>query len=242
MSGIDILGIFAHPDDAELCAGGTFLKEIQSGKTAAIVDLTRGELGTRGTADIRKKEAQEGAALLGVSSRDNLGLSDGFFTATESAILAVVERIRHYKPTLVITNTLYDRHPDHAKAADLVKQAAFLSGLVKIETRDRENKAQQSPWRPERLFYTIQAYDQKPDIIVDISTTFHQKIAAMQAFQTQFFVGEKSKSGSQTFISTPTFLQFVEGRARDFGTQVGVEYGEGFVCETIPSPASLFDV
>ena len=171
---LNILGIAVHPDDIEIGCGGTVLKHIDMGYSVGIIDLTRGELGTRGTPELRMQEAQEAAKILGVHVRENLEMADGFFTHSKENILRIVPKIRKYQPDIVLTNTLEDRHPDHGRAAKLVAEACFLAGLVKIETRD-ENEQLQERWRPKAIYHFIQDYYLKPDVIVDISPYIEKK-------------------------------------------------------------------
>jgi bacillithiol biosynthesis deacetylase BshB1 len=224
---IDILAIGAHPDDMELAAGGTIYSHTATGKTVVIADLTKGELGTRGDAQTRATEAKNAAAILGVKERVNLGLADGFFKADEQSLLKVVQTIRTYRPRIVLTNAIADRHPDHGRAAELVSRACFLAGLRKIVT---ENKGQeQGAWRPEALYHVVQDRFIKPDLVVDISSCFSKKMESIKAFQTQFYNPESEEP--ETPISSLAFLQYLEGRAREMGRLIGVEFGEGFTVE-----------
>jgi bacillithiol biosynthesis deacetylase BshB1 len=224
---IDILAIGAHPDDMELAAGGTIYSHTATGKTVVIADLTKGELGTRGNAQARATEAKNAAAILGVKERVNLGLADGFFKADEQSLLKVVQTIRTYRPRIVLTNAIADRHPDHGRAAELVSRACFLAGLRKIVT---ENKGQeQGAWRPEALYHVVQDRFIKPDLVVDISFCFSKKMESIKAFQTQFYNPDSEEP--ETPISSLAFLQYLEGRAREMGRLIGVEFGEGFTVE-----------
>lgn len=229
MNKLDILVIVAHPDDAELGCGGTIASHIAQGKKVGVVDLTQGELGTRGTAETRKVEAANAARILGLSVRENLGFRDGFFANDEAHQKEVIRVIRKYCPEIVIANAIRDRHPDHGKGAELVRFACFLAGLEKIQTL--ENGEIQKAHRPKNLYHMIQSDYIEPDFVVDISDFWEQKKKAVLAFETQFFnpdQAEKSLSGSQTFISTPDFLYFLEGRAREHGQSIRCSYGEGF--------------
>ena len=224
---IDILAIGAHPDDMELAAGGTIYSHTAAGKTVVIADLTKGELGTRGDAQTRAAEAKNAAAILGVKERVNLGLADGFFEADEQSLLKVVQTIRTYRPRIVLTNAIADRHPDHGRAAELVSRACFLAGLRKIVT---EYKGQeQDAWRPEAAYHVVQDRFIKPDLVVDISSCFSKKMESIKAFQTQFYNPESEEP--ETPISSLAFLQYLEGRAREMGRLIGVEFGEGFTVE-----------
>ena len=223
---LDILVIAAHPDDAELSCSGTIMSQIAKGMKVGIVDLTGGELGTRGTAETRKNEAIEASRIMGISVRENLAFADGFFQNDKKHQLELIKVIRKYQPDIVLANTIDDRHPDHAKAAKLTYDACFYSGLKKIKTKLKDEI--QENWRPNRVFYYIQSNYVKPDFVVDISDFWEKKVEAVKAFKTQFHTGESESSGNQTFISTPTFMRFLESRAREYGQHVGVEFAEGF--------------
>lgn len=235
---LDILAIGAHPDDVELGCAGTLAKEIHRGKQVGILDLTRGELGTRGTAETRDQEAAEAAKLLGVVMRENMEFSDGFFENNTAHQLEVIKVIRKYQPEIVFCNAREDRHIDHGKGAQLVRDACFLSGLKKIETIcDRQN---QSEWRPKHVFNYIQWNNATPDFVVDISGFIEKKIEAVKAYKTQFF-DENSKEPS-TPISSSNFLDSITYRARDAGRIIGKEYGEGFTTDRYPAVDSVFDL
>lgn len=226
---VDILAIGAHPDDVELGCGGTVAKLISEGKTVAIVDLTQGELGTRGTNLTRAEEAANSAKILGISSRENLKMKDGFLTNSEEHQLQIVKIIRKYQPEIVLANAIDDRHPDHAKAAKLVSDACFLSGLVKIETvSEGEN---QKPWRPKQIFHYIQWKNIAPDFVIDISNFMEKKIEACLAFKTQFY--DPNSTEPMTPISTKDFLESLTYRAQDLGRLSGVEFAEGFTTEKL---------
>lgn len=235
---LDILAFGAHPDDVELGCGGTIAKEVKSGKSVGIIDLTRGELGTRGSAQIREKEARDGAAILGVSIRENLGFADGFFVNDKQHQLRIIEKIRKYKPQIVLCNAIEDRHIDHGRASDLVSDACFLSGLRKIETFFQD-KAQQ-PWRPEVVYHYIQWKDITPDFVVDVSDFIDLKLKAVLAYSSQFF--DKNSTEPQTPITSQNFLDSVTYRSRNLGRLVGVEAAEGFTCERFLAVDSLFDL
>ncbi len=237
---LDILVIVAHPDDAELGCGGTILAHVAQQKKVGIIDLTQGELGSNGTVDTRYAEAAAASTILGLALRDNLKFSDGFFANDEIHQLQVIQAIRTYQPTLVITNAIADRHPDHAKAAQLVQTACFLSGLRKIITHDKQGQPQ-TAWSPQQLYHIIQADYIKPDFVVDISDFWEQKVQAIQAYQTQFF-NPNSKETVKTFISTPEFMKLVEGRATDFGQSIRTRYGEGFTKNRQIGVKNLFDL
>ena len=226
---VDILAIGAHPDDVELGCGGTVAKLISEGKTVAIVDLTQGELGTRGTNFTRAEEAANSAKILGISARENLKMKDGFLANSEEHQMQIVKIIRKYQPEIVLANAIDDRHPDHAKAAKLVSDACFLSGLVKIETvSEGEN---QKPWRPKQIFHYIQWKNIAPDFVIDISNFMEKKIEACLAFKTQFY--DPNSTEPMTPISTKDFLESLTYRAQDLGRLSGVEFAEGFTTEKL---------
>ena len=222
---VDILAFGAHPDDIELSCAGTLLVEKENGKKIAIVDLTRGELGTRGSAEIRKQEAAAAAKILNVDIRENLELADGFFQNDESHQRRVIRAIRKYRPSIIICNAPGDRHPDHGRGAQLVEDAIFLSGLRKIETID--NGSAQAVWRPDFVFNYIQDRYLHPNFIIDITAVMEQKIASIKAYETQFDSPDNNEP--QTYISTPDFLESVIYRAKMYGKMIGVKYGEGYI-------------
>ncbi|MGK6351349.1 bacillithiol biosynthesis deacetylase BshB1 [Parapedobacter sp. DT-150] len=235
---LDLLVITVHPDDAELGSGGTILKHVRMGRKVGAVDLTRGELGTRGTPEIREAEARRAAELLGLSVRENLDMRDGFFRNDESHQLKVVQVIRKYRPDIVISNALFDRHPDHGRAGDLINDAVFLAGLRKIETQEAGES--QMPHRPRLLLQSIQDYYIKPDIVVDVSDQWDDKIEAIKAFRSQFYHEDYIADEPQTYISKPDFLHYIEGRAREYGKHIGAKYGEGFTCRRLLGVDDLF--
>jgi len=237
---LDLLVISVHPDDAELGCAGTILKHIAAGKKVGIVDLTQGELGTRGTAETRREEAENATNLLGITIRENLKMRDGFFRNDEEHQLKVIEVIRKYKPEIVISNALADRHPDHGRAGNLVNDAVFLSGLRKITTKNQD--LEQEPHRPRLLLQLIQDYYIKPDIVIDISDYWDQKLKVVQAFKTQFFNPEYQENEPQTYISRPEFLQVIESRAIEFGKDIQAKYAEGFTCRRLLGVNNLFDL
>ena len=224
---VDILVILAHPDDAELCCAGTLLTSIEEGLRVGMVDLTRGELGTRGTDKIRLEEAANAAKVIGAEFRINLGLRDGFINSDEESLMRVVEQIRKHRPKIVITNSKVDRHPDHEAASRLVKKACFLSGLVKINT-SFEGK-NQAPWRPKSILYSIQNNYVDPDFVIDITKFYDKKIEAINCFKSQFY-DPKSKE-PKSFISSKEFMNFINSRAIEMGHSIGSVYGEGFTSE-----------
>jgi bacillithiol biosynthesis deacetylase BshB1 len=217
---LDILVMAAHPDDAELSCAGTILKHIAAGKKVGIVDFTRGELGTRGTPEIRLQESADATKILGLQARENLGIRDGFFRNDEETQRKLIEVIRKYQPDIVLANALEDRHPDHGKGAQLAIDACFLSGLRQIKTGDLP------AWRPAQVYHYIQDRYLEPDFVVDISTQWNQKEAAIRAFKSQFF--DPSSSEPASYISSPDFLNFIQARAMEMGHKIGVKYGEGF--------------
>lgn len=231
---LDILAFGAHPDDVELAASGTIAQHIANGKNCGIIDLTRGELGTRGSVALRAEEAALAANILGVSVRENLGMPDGFITNEKANLLAVIEMIRKYQPDMVLCNAITDRHTDHGKAATLVAEACFLAGLAKIET------GSYPAWRPKSVYHFIQDYYIKPDVIVDITATFDVKMKSIKAFASQFH--SETSIEPQTPISRPDFLPFIEARAREMGRLIGCTYGEGFTTKRPVGVSMLTDL
>lgn len=224
---LDVLVFAAHPDDAELSMGGTIAKFCNAGVKVGIVDLTKGELGTRGSIDIRKQEAARASEILKLSHRDNLGFKDGTVKFNDEYLKAIIIKIRKYQPKIIFAPYSNDRHPDHIGASQLVKEAFFFSGLTKIETEDNERI--QTPFRPQKLFYYMQTYEFKPSFIVDISETFETKMQAVWAYESQFHNPESIEP--ETFISQPIFTQFLEARAKYYGFKIGKSFGEAFFCE-----------
>lgn len=236
---LDILVLSVHPDDAELGCAGTILKHNTLGYKTGIVDLTRGELGTRGSAEIRDKEAAESGRILGLAARENIGIPDGFFENTKEYQLKIIEMIRKYQPRIVITNAYHDRHPDHGRANKLVEEAAFLSGLRKIETT--HNGETQQEWRPKQVLHFIQDNYIHPDILIDVTDFWDKKVESIRAFSSQFH-NPDWEDEPQTYISSPEFIQVVEARAREFGKSIGVKFAEGFTSRKILGVDSLFDL
>ena len=224
---LDILAIAAHPDDVELSCSGTLMMEKAAGKKVGVVDLTAGELGTRGTNETRQEEAAAASLIMELDARENLGLADGFFQNDKADQLRVIAAIRKYRPEIVLCNAPADRHPDHGRAAVLVRDAAWLSGLRKIHTIS--NHAAQEPWRPKYVFNFIQDRYLEPGFVFDITAVMEKKIAAIRAFKTQF--DTQPDNEPQTYISTPAFLQSVIDRAAMMGKMIGVSYAEGFISE-----------
>ncbi len=225
---LDILAIVAHPDDAELSCSGTLMLHKFKGYKTGVVDLTQGELGSRGSVEIRQRETSASNKILQLDVRENLNMRDGFFVNDEKHQLEVIKVLRKYQPNIVITNAPHDRHPDHGRAAALVKDACFLAGLIKIETFDNEKS--QAPWRPKKVFQMIQDVFIEPDFIIDISTTINQKIDSIKAYSSQF-VGEES-DGPLTYISSKQYVDRSLYRSSMLGKRIGVQYGEGFIKTT----------
>lgn len=224
---IDVLAIGAHPDDVELGCGGTIAKLISEGKKVAILDLTEGELGTRGTNETRAIEAKNAGEILGISARENLKMKDGFLINSEEYQLRIIKAIRTYQPEIVFCNAVDDRHPDHAKAAKLASDACFLSGLIKIETEESGKK--QEKWRPKQVFHYIQWKNLEPDFVIDISGFLDKKIESCLAYKTQFY--DPTSTEPTTPISSKSFLDSITYRAQDLGRLAGVEHAEGFTTE-----------
>lgn len=235
---LDILAFGAHPDDVELGCGGTIAKEVSLGKKVGIVDLTRGELGTRGSAELRDQEAMAAAQILGVAVRENLQMRDGFFVNDEAHQLLVIQMIRKYRPEIVICNAIDDRHIDHAKGSKLVSDACFLSGLIKIETSD--NGQLQSAWRPKQVYHYLQWKNIEPDFVVDISGFNEKRIESILAYGSQFY--NPNSNEPETPIATKNFLESLNYRARDFGRLIGTDYAEGFTTERYLAVNSLADL
>lgn len=228
---LDILAIAAHPDDVEISAGGTVLKSIQQGKKVGIVDLTRGELGSRGSGDLRMIEAEAASKILGISARVNLGLADGFFENNEASLRKIIEQIRIYKPEIVLTNAPSDRHPDHGRASQLVREACFYSGLRKIETG-------QEAWRPKSVYMFNQDYYNKPDFVVDVTEFWETKMEALKAYGSQFF--DPNSKEPKTPISGEEFFDFLRARSMDFGRPAGYLLAEGFMVDRTIGVEDLF--
>lgn len=239
---LDLLVLAVHPDDAELGCSGTLLNEVNKGKKVGIIDFTRGELGSRGSAEIRDEEAKKAAEILKLSVRENLKFRDGFFKNDEEHQLKIIEKIRKYKPDVVITNALHDRHPDHGRAGDLANDALFLSGLRRIETFDEEGNPQE-PHRPRLVLQMIQDRYIQPDIVVDVTNTWQQKLESIRAYSSQFFSSEyEGENEPQTYISSPQFMKYIEARAMEYGKNIGAEYGEGFTCRRLLGVKSISDI
>jgi bacillithiol biosynthesis deacetylase bshB1 len=235
---VDILAFGAHPDDVELGAAGTLAKEISLGKTVGIIDLTQGELGTRGSAEIRLQEAAKAKEVLGAKVRENLKFRDGFFLNDEAHQRAIIEKIRQYQPEIVLCNAIEDRHIDHGKGSKLVSDACFLSGLRRIET-SFEGEVQ-TAWRPKVVYHYIQWKNLTPDFVVDISGFMDTKVAAVLAYNSQFY--DSNSNEPTTPISDKNFLDSVTYRARDLGRLIGTDFAEGFICERVPAVENLFNL
>jgi bacillithiol biosynthesis deacetylase BshB1 len=223
---LDILAIGSHPDDVELGCSGTLIAEIRRGKKAGVIDLTQGELGTRGTIETRYQEAADAAKIIGLSVRENLKMRDGFFRNDEEHQLQLINIIRKYQPEIVIGNILEDRHPDHGRAGWLIYDACFLAGLRQIKTTGDDGEEQER-WRPKMLLHYIQDRFYEPDIIVDISDVWEQRMESVKAYRTQFMAD--ASSDPQTYISSPEFMEALSARARLLGKRIGVKYAEGFL-------------
>lgn len=237
---LDLLFIAAHPDDVELCCGGTILKHIQLGKKVGILDITRGELGTRGTAETRDSEAKKAGDILGIHWRGNLGFRDGFFVNDEYHRIKIIEKIREFTPEIIIANAYQDRHPDHGRASELVYDACFLAGLPKIETIIQG--AVQQAYRPSLLLHFIQDNYIKPDFLIDITPYQEKKMEAIRAYQTQFYTPGLATDEPETYISNPNFLQAIVARSQEFGKAIGATYAEGFLCKKLLGVNSFYQL
>lgn len=235
---LDILAFGAHPDDVELGCAGTLAKEIAAGKKVGVVDLTRGELGTRGTAEIRDREAAKAAEVLGLAMRENLGMRDGFFVNDETHQLKIIEVLRKYRPDIVICNAIDDRHIDHGKGSKLVSDACFLSGLRRIETL-QDGQPQQA-WRPKVVYHYLQWKNIEPDVAVDISGFMDKKLESVLAYGSQFY--DPASDEPETAISSKSFLDSVRFRAQDLGRLIGTEFAEGFTVERYVAVERLSDL
>lgn len=235
MEKLHILAIAVHPDDIELGCAGTLIKHARMGQAVGILDLSQGELGTRGSATLRLQEAAAAAMIMGVQVRENAGMRDGFFRNDEEHQLQLITYIRRWQPDIVIANALEDRHPDHGRAGKLIADACFLAGLRKIETTF--DGALQTAWRPKRVFHMIQDRQLVPSFIVDISDAFEAKLEAIAAYKSQFH--DPTSTEPQTYISSQNFLEQIKSRDALLGKRIGKEYGEGFVSENIPGIADL---
>lgn len=235
---LDILVLAAHPDDAELGCGGTILKQIASGQKVGIVDFTKGELGTRGTIEIREQESNASSKILGLSVRENLNFRDAFYVNDEAHQKEVIRVIRKYQPDIVLANAIYDRHPDHGKGGELAFQSCFLSGLNKIETMD-DGKAQE-PWRPKVLYHYIQSQLITPDFVIDVTAHWEKKMEAILAFKSQFH--DPNSKEPETYISSQGFLKMLDARGIELGHAIGARYGEGFTVRRTIGVDHLTDI
>jgi len=238
MTKLDVLVFAAHPDDAELGCSGTIAAQIAQGNKVGIVDFTQGEMGTRGTPELRLQEAEDAAKILGLAARENMGFQDVFFKDDEEHQLKLIQAIRKYQPEIVLANAINDRHPDHGKGSSLASKACFMSGLTKIETF--QDGVMQSPWRPKFVYHYIQNNYIEPDFIVDISDFWEIKIKSIAAFGSRFYNPKSQEPAS--FISSPEFLPFIESRARELGHRINTKYGEGFTVERFIGVSNLFDL
>ncbi|NND07368.1 MAG: bacillithiol biosynthesis deacetylase BshB1 [Saprospiraceae bacterium] len=236
---VDILAIGVHPDDVELSCSGTLLRQMSLGYKAAIVDLTEGELGTRGNAKTRLAEAKKATDILGVAERINLGLADGFFSGDRADQLKVIQAIRYFRPDIVLANAIDDRHPDHGRAAKLIHDACFLAGLLKIETQSYDQSPQER-WRPQAIYHYIQDKVLKADLVVDVTPFMEKKMESVRAFQSQFYDPDSKEADSP--ISGKDFLDFIRARAQTYGRQIGVPYGEGFTSARPIGSKDLFEL
>jgi N-acetylglucosamine malate deacetylase 1 len=235
---LDILAIAIHPDDVELSASGTLILEASKGKKVGVLDLTHGELGTRGTPQLRLEEAKKAAEIMGLHVREFLNFRDGFFVYDEWHMKELIKRIRKYQPEIVLTNAISDRHPDHGKASKLIADACFYAGLSKIETKldDYDQKA----WRPKAVYHYIQDHALKPDFVVDISSVIDQKMQAIFAYASQFY--DPNNPSDNTPISSPEFMESVKAKMRVHGRECGFEFGEGYTCNRNIGVKSIFDL
>ena len=236
---LDLLAIGVHPDDIELCATGTLLKHIDLGYTCGILDLTQGELGTRGSAELRLQEARASADIQGIAVRENVGMADGFFQHSKENVLKIATVLRRYRPKIVLCNAVRDRHPDHGRAAKLTPDACFYSGLRKVTTNDEAGKAQEA-WRPKAVYHYIQDYNLTPDFAVDITDYMERKLDAVMAFKSQFYDPDSTEPA--TPISGLDFKEFLRAKARTYGRPIGADYAEGFTVARTIGVSDLFDL
>lgn len=235
---VDILAIAVHPDDIELACSGTIIKAVKNGKKVAILDLTQGELGTRGTLETRAEEAENASRIMGVSQRTILNMGDGFFTHSKENLLQIAKYIRFHQPEIVIANAVKDRHPDHGRAGKLIADACFYSGLQKVKTQFKGKN--QTHWRPKNVYHMIQDYYQKPDFVVDISDFWELKLESILAYKSQFY--NPNSKEPMTPISSKEFLAFLQGRASQFGREIHKKYGEGFTMDRTPGIDQITDL
>lgn len=235
---LDILAIGVHPDDVELSCSGTLLKHMAMGKKCGILDLTSGELGTRGSGELRLKEAAAAARVLGIAVRDNLKMADGFFKNDKEHQIAIIKKIREYQPEIILCNAVSDRHPDHGRAAQLVSEACFYSGLIKVETAYDGFK--QVAWRPKAVYHYIQDHQLKPDFVVDVTSFVDKKMEAIQAFKSQFY--DPNSNEPESPITVKIFFELVKGKMNVFGRDAGFDYAEGFTVERSMGVNNIFDL
>jgi len=235
---LDILVIAAHPDDAELSCSGTIAAHVAMGHKVGILDLTQGEMGTRGTPEIRLRESEDSSRILGLQARENVSFRDVFFKDDESHHLEIVQILRKYRPEIVLANAVSDRHPDHGKGALVASKACFISGLRKVVTQ--LDGVEQDIWRPKNIYHYIQNNYIQPDFVVDITGHWSKKVESIKAFKSQFF--DPDNTEPESFISSPEFFDFIEARAKEFGHTIGVKYGEGFTVEKMMGVKNLFDL
>lgn len=235
---LDILAFGAHPDDTELGCGGTIIKQINKGYKVGVVDLTEGQMGSRGSVEDRYKESAKASKIQGLSIRENLKMEDAWFRNDTESQLKIIEMIRKYKPDIILANAISDRHPDHGKGASLVADAAFYSGLIKVETYSEGIK--QDAWRAKSLYHYIQDFHIEPDFVVDISDTWDKKMEAIMAFSSQFY--NPNSKEKETAISSKSFLEFIGARAKTLGRPLNAEYAEGFTCTRYLGVNNLFDL
>lgn len=236
---LDILAIGIHPDDVELSASGTILKHIAIGKTVGILDLTRGELGSRGSAELRTQEANKAAKILGLSFREQLNMADGFFENNEAHQKQIIQIIRKYQPEIILCNAISDRHPDHGRAAKLTADACFYSGLTKVETKENDNVLQ-ATWRPKAVYHYIQDNFIEPDFVIDITPFMDKKMESIMAFSSQFF--DPNSKEAETPISSKNFMEYVKAKGSVFGRAINCEYAEGFTVNRYIGVENLFDL
>ncbi|MBK8348307.1 MAG: bacillithiol biosynthesis deacetylase BshB1 [Saprospiraceae bacterium] len=236
---VDILAIGVHPDDVELCASGTIFRHIHLGYSVALCDLTSGELGTRGSGELRRAEAEEAKVIMGAVARENLGMRDGFFQHSEENLLKLINVIRKYQPNIVLANAVSDRHPDHGRASKLISDACFYSGLQKILSYDDEGSVQQ-PWRPKAVYHYIQDRNLKADLVVDITQYMDKKILSIMAYRSQFY--DPKSLEPETPISSKSFIEFIKAKNRTYARDIGVEYAEAFTVERTIGVSDLFDL
>lgn len=240
---VDILAIGVHPDDVELSCSGTLLRHIDQGKSVGLLDLTRGELGTRGNADIRDQEAADAAELMGAAFRKNLGMADGFFEYNAANLKKIAAVIRTHRPEIVLCNTIDDRHPDHGRAAKLAADACFYAGLVKIPTQNAEGEPHER-WRPAAVYHYIQDYNLQPDFVVDISEYMERKLALVRAFRSQFYVPEAKEFEQELSspISSKSFMDYLRAKAATYGRPAGFDFAEGYTVARTPGVQDLFQL